>query len=76
MVEVGGKPILWHIMNIYAAHGISEFVVALGYRGDMIKSYFLNFCAANSNVTVDLVFDPPWDPSRMSDEAKLALNMF
>ena len=54
MVEIGGKPILWHIMNIYAAHGITEFVIALGYRGDVIKSYFLNFCTANSNITVDL----------------------
>lgn len=54
MVEIGGRPILWHIMNIYAAHGISEFVIALGYRGDMIKSYFQNFCAANSDLTIDL----------------------
>ena len=54
MVEIGGKPILWHIMNIYAAHGITEFVIALGYRGDTIKSYFLNFCTANSDLTVDL----------------------
>lgn len=54
MVEVGDKPILWHIMNIYAAHGVTEFVIALGYKGDMIKSYFLNFCAANSDLSIDL----------------------
>ena len=43
MVEVGGKPILWHIMNIYAAYGFKEFVVALGYKGELIKDYFLNY---------------------------------
>nr|HNH79673.1 NTP transferase domain-containing protein [Anaerolineales bacterium] len=43
MVEVGGKPILWHIMNIYAAYGFKEFVVALGYKGEIIKDYFLNY---------------------------------
>jgi glucose-1-phosphate cytidylyltransferase len=42
MVEIGGKPILWHIMSIYATYGYKEFVVALGYKGDMIKHYFLN----------------------------------
>ena len=39
MVEIGGKPILWHIMNIYASHGINEFIVALGYKGEYIKEY-------------------------------------
>ncbi len=43
MVEVGGKPMLWHIMNIYAAYGFKEFVVALGYKGEIIKDYFLNY---------------------------------
>ncbi len=54
MVEIGGKPILWHIMNICAAHGIKEFIIALGYKGEMIKEYFLNFYAINNNITVDL----------------------
>jgi len=54
MVEIGGKPILWHILNIYAAHGFQEFVVALGYKGESIKDYFLNFYALNNDVTVDL----------------------
>lgn len=54
MVEVGGKPILWHIMNICAAGGIKEFIIALGYRGEMIKQYFLNFYAINNNISVDL----------------------
>jgi glucose-1-phosphate cytidylyltransferase len=54
MVEIGDKPILWHIMNIYANQGVAEFVVALGYRGDMIKNYFLNFRTANSDISVEL----------------------
>lgn len=54
MVEIGGKPILWHIMNIYAAHGFKEFVVALGYKADFVKDYFLNFYAVNNDLSVDL----------------------
>ena len=54
MVEIGGRPILWHIMNIYAAHGFREFVVALGYKGEVIKDYFLNFRERNTDLTVDL----------------------
>ena len=54
MVEVGGRPILWHIMNIFAAHGITEFVIALGYKADVVKSYFLNFYALNSDLSIDL----------------------
>jgi len=54
MVEIGGHPILWHIMNIFAAHHITEFIVALGYRGEVIKDYFLNFQAINNDVTIDL----------------------
>jgi glucose-1-phosphate cytidylyltransferase len=54
MVEIGGKPILWHIMNIYAASGLTEFIIALGYKGEFIKEYFLNFYAINNNITIDL----------------------
>ncbi len=54
MVEIGGKPMLWHLMNIYAAHGFAEFIVALGYKGECIKDYFLNFYALNNDLTVDL----------------------
>src|ERR1700704_5376859 len=54
MIEIGGKPILWHIMNIYAHHGITEFIIALGYKAEIIKEYFLNFYAINNNLTVDL----------------------
>lgn len=54
MVEIGGKPILWHIMNIYAVHGVNEFIIALGYKGEVIKEYFLNFFAFNNDITIDL----------------------
>jgi glucose-1-phosphate cytidylyltransferase len=54
MVEIGGKPMLWHIMHTYAHHGIDEFVIALGYRGEVVKEYFLNFYALNNDISVDL----------------------
>lgn len=54
MIEIGGKPILWHIMKIYAAYGHTEFIVCLGYRGWMIKEYFVNYFMHNADVTVDL----------------------
>ena len=54
MVEVGGKPILWHIMNIYAAYGFKEFVVALGYKGEIIKDYFINYHYQAHSLTVKL----------------------
>jgi glucose-1-phosphate cytidylyltransferase len=54
MVEIGGKPMLWHIMNIYAAYGYQEFILALGYKAEVVKEYFLNFFAINNDLTVDL----------------------
>ena len=54
MVTVGGHPMLWHIMKILGANGVKEFVIALGYRGDYIKQYFLDFYAVNNDITVDL----------------------
>jgi len=54
LVDVGGKPILWHIMKTYAHYGFREFVVCLGYRGNMIKEYFLNYEAMNSDFTINL----------------------
>ncbi len=53
MIEIGGRPILWHIMKIYAHHGITDFVVCLGYRGYMIKEYFANYFLHHSDVTID-----------------------
>ena len=55
MVEIGGKPILWHIMKHYAYYGYKEFVLALGYKGNVIRDYFLNFYKYNSDFTVDLL---------------------
>ena len=52
LVLVGGKPILWHIMKIYAHHGFNEFILALGYKGEMIKQYFLNWKSMSSNFTL------------------------
>ena len=54
MVEIGGKPILWHIMKIYAAHGVEEFVICLGYKGYVIKEYFANY---HLHTCEDLSFD-------------------
>lgn len=54
MVEIGGKPILWHIMNHYSLHNIRHFIIALGYKGDMIKEYFLNYYKLNSDLSLDL----------------------
>ncbi len=54
MVEIGGQPILWHIMNGYAAHGFNEFIVALGYKSEVIKNYFLNFHDFRKDLTIDL----------------------
>jgi glucose-1-phosphate cytidylyltransferase len=54
MVEIGGKPILWHIMNLYAAHGFDEFVLALGYKGVVIKDYFLKYCQLAGDLSIDL----------------------
>jgi glucose-1-phosphate cytidylyltransferase len=54
LVEIGGKPILWHIMKLYAHHGFHDFVLCLGYRGNMIKEYFLNYEAMNNDFTMRL----------------------
>lgn len=54
MVEIGGYPILWHIMRLYAHYGFSDFMVALGYKGDVIKKYFVDYGRLNSSLTVDL----------------------
>jgi glucose-1-phosphate cytidylyltransferase len=54
MVEIGGRPILWHIMKHYAHHGFGEFCIALGYKGEVIKRYFLDYYKLNGHLTVDL----------------------
>ncbi|MGH9799351.1 MAG: glucose-1-phosphate cytidylyltransferase, partial [Blastocatellia bacterium] len=54
MVEIGGKPVLWHIMNIYAHHGFKDFLVACGYKGEMIKEYFHNYFIHHSDYVINL----------------------
>src|SRR5208282_5936219 len=69
MVEIGGRPIIWHIMKIYSAHGLNDFIICLGYKGYMIKEYFSNYFMHMSDVTIDLAkneievhqnFSEPW----------------
>jgi glucose-1-phosphate cytidylyltransferase len=55
MVEIGGKPILWHIMKIYSQYGVNEFVICLGYKGYVIKEYFANYFLHQSDVTFDMI---------------------
>lgn len=57
MVEIGGRPILWHIMKMYSAHGVNDFVVCCGYKGYLIKEYFANYLLHMSDVTFDMVAD-------------------
>lgn len=57
MVEVGGKPILWHIMKIYSYYGINEFIICCGYKGHIIKEYFANYTLDNSDITFDMRTD-------------------
>jgi glucose-1-phosphate cytidylyltransferase len=54
MVEVGGKPILWHIMKMYSAHGFNDFIICLGYKGYVIKEYFMNYFLHNADLTINL----------------------
>jgi glucose-1-phosphate cytidylyltransferase len=69
MVEIGGKPVLWHIMKIYSHYGFNEFIICLGYKGYMMKEYFANYCLHMSDVTIDIKnnkiethrnFSEPW----------------
>ena len=54
MIEIGGRPILWHILKMYSSHGIHDFVICCGYKGYMIKEYFANYFLHNSDVTLDV----------------------
>jgi glucose-1-phosphate cytidylyltransferase len=68
MVKIGGKPILWHIMKIYAHFGYNEFILCLGYQGGLIKEYFLNYMVHNSDITVKLGKNPQVKMHNMSTE--------
>ena len=57
MVNIGGKPILWHVMKIYSSYGFNEFILCLGYKGEMIKDYFYNYDVLNNDFTIDMSKD-------------------
>ena len=73
MVEIGGKPILWHIMKIYAEHGFNDFVVLLGYKGYAIKEYFLNYFIHQSDFQVDLKTNTVKTLNNASEDWKVTL---
>ena len=64
MIEIGGMPILWHIMKIYSSHGINEFIICCGYKGYQIKEYFSNYTLHCSDITLDLLKLSSWRPER------------
>ncbi|MFL9484987.1 glucose-1-phosphate cytidylyltransferase [Chitinophagaceae bacterium LWZ2-11] len=68
MVEIGGKPILWHIMKIYSHYGFNDFVICLGYKGYIIKEYFMNYFLHNSDITID-VANNKWEVHGSKSEA-------
>lgn len=73
MAEIGGKPILWHIMKTYSHYGYNEFVILLGYKGYYIKEYFANYFLHNSNVTIDLATNQMEVHSNFSEPWKVTL---
>ena len=64
MVEIGGKPVLWHIMKTYSHHGIDDFIICCGYKGYLIKEYFANYALHQSDVTFDMRRQGCGDPSK------------
>ena len=54
MIEIGGMPIIWHIMKIYEKHNVTDFIICLGYKGYLIKEYFINYIRHMSNITINL----------------------
>ena len=60
MIEIGGRPLLWHIMKIYSAHGVNDFVICCGYKGYLIKEYFANYVLHMSDVTFDMAPNNAW----------------
>lgn len=73
MIEIGGKPILWHIMKIYAAYGHTEFIICLGYKAWMIKEYFINYFLHNADVTVDLASNSVEVHNNFAEPFKISL---
>ena len=75
MVDVGNKPILWHIMRIYAHYGFREFVLCLGYRGNAIKEYFLDYDAMSHDFTIRLGNAPRIDYHRTHEEQEFVVTL-
>lgn len=73
MVEIGGRPILWHIMKLYSAHGVTEFVICCGYRGYVIKEYFANYFLHMSDVTFDMATNSMTVHERKAEPWKVTL---
>ena len=73
MVEIGGKPILWHIMKIYSAHGINDFIICCGYKGYVIKEFFANYFLHTSDVTFDMQLNTMEVHSRHAEPWKVTL---
>ncbi|HEY9103097.1 glucose-1-phosphate cytidylyltransferase, partial [Chitinimonas sp.] len=73
MIEIGGKPIIWHIMKIYSHHGINEFVICLGYKGYVIKEYFANYFLHSSDVTFDMAKNEMTVHQRYAEPWKVTL---
>ena len=73
MVEIGGKPVLWHIMKIYGSYGFNDFIICLGYKGYVIKEYFMNYFLHNSDLTIDLENNDVQFHSSKSEKFKVTL---
>jgi len=73
MVEIGGKPILWHIMKIYSGYGFNDFIVCLGYKGYLIKEYFMNYFLHNADLTIDLTDNHVQFHNNNSEKFKVTL---
>ncbi len=73
MIEVGGRPILWHIMKLYSAHGVNEFIICCGYKGYVIKEYFANYFLHMSDVTFDMAYNEMQVHRRAAEPWKVTL---
>lgn len=73
MIEIGGRPLLWHIMKMYSAHGINDFIICCGYKGYIIKEYFMNYTMHMSDMTVDFSADTITVHKRQTEPWRVAL---
>ena len=73
MIEIGGKPILWHIMKTYSAHGVNDFIICCGYKGYLIKEFFANYVLHTSDVTIDMAKDNLKVHRRMAEPWRVTL---